>query len=87
MGMGGMEIGKALLLIALGIGYIVLYLANREEKGLRAAGIIAGVLIMGLSAIMILGKLAMCAKFCKMGGKDMKYHKMMMQEDPAKLDK
>ena len=36
---------NALLVIGLGIGYLVLYLAKREEKGLQALGYFLGTII------------------------------------------
>jgi len=43
------------LLIALGFGYIVLYLAKREEKKLQFLGYIIGVTIITLSLIYLVG--------------------------------
>lgn len=48
---------KALLLIAMGIGYIVLYLAKREEKGLQFLGYIIGIVIVILGALFIVTSL------------------------------
>ncbi|MCM8799897.1 MAG: hypothetical protein NC900_04150 [Candidatus Omnitrophica bacterium] len=46
--------GEALLLLALGLGYIVLYLAKREEKGLQFLGYVVGTFIILLSIFYIL---------------------------------
>lgn len=46
---------EALLLIALGFGYIVLYFAKREEKFMQFVGYIAGSAIMLLAALYLLG--------------------------------
>lgn len=46
---------EALLLIALGMGYLVLYLAKREDKGLQFLGYIVGVIIITLSLIYLVG--------------------------------
>lgn len=62
---------EALLLISLALGYVVFYLANREEKALRNLGFFIGVFVMALSAVLIFNNLA-SGKFCgKMGGKGM----------------
>jgi len=47
MGFSGMF--EALLLIALGFGYIVLYLAKREDKRLQFLGYFLGAVIITLS--------------------------------------
>lgn len=48
---------EALLLIALGMGYFVLYFAKREEKILQAVGYVAGSLIILLASLYLLGSL------------------------------
>jgi len=48
---------EALLLIALGIGYIVLYFAKREEKSLQLIGYFIGSLIIVLACIYTIGNL------------------------------
>ncbi len=53
----GMQIG--IMLIALGLGYIVWYLSNREEKDLRIVGKTIGTIIVGLSMYFIVSALAM----------------------------
>jgi len=55
----GIKIG--VLLIALGLGYIVWYLANREEKELRRAGQVIGTIIISVSLFLIIHTIAM---FC-----------------------
>ena len=45
---------EALLLIALALGYIVLYLAKREEKGLQFLGYFLGTLVISVSALLII---------------------------------
>lgn len=71
-------ISDAVLLLALGLGYIVCYLANREERGLRAIGYLIGVFMIILSALLILNNLLLSARLCrKMGGMILP-HKMMM---------
>ncbi|MDD4900074.1 MAG: hypothetical protein PHT31_04205 [Candidatus Omnitrophica bacterium] len=56
----------ALFLIALALGYLVLYFANREEKDLRTLGIILGAVIIIISSVAIIGKIVMRAKVCQM---------------------
>jgi len=46
--------GNAILMVSLGIGYLILYFAKREEKGLQALGYFLGTVIMLYSAIFIL---------------------------------
>ena len=48
---------EILLLIALGIGYIVLYFAQREEKLMQLTGYITGGVIIILSAAHLLASL------------------------------
>ena len=52
-----------LFLIALGLSYIVLYFANREEKGLRLIGYFIGTLILGLTVAYMVGDFFMQTKF------------------------
>jgi hypothetical protein len=46
--------GNAILMVSLGIGYLILYFAKREEKGLQVLGYFLGTLILLYSAISIL---------------------------------
>lgn len=46
----------ATTLIALALGYIVCYLAKREDKALKTVGYVIGVFIIALSAILLVGK-------------------------------
>lgn len=68
---------EALLLIALGIGYIVLYLAKREEKVLRFSGYIIGGIIIALAAVYLLGNILIQAQICY---PRLRYRKGMMQQ-------
>ena len=52
--MGFPGIFEALLLIAMGLGYVVLYLAKREEKRLQFIGYMIGVVIIALSIIYLI---------------------------------
>lgn len=47
---------EGLLLISLGVGYIVCAVAMKQEKALKALGLIIGVIIMALSAIIFIAK-------------------------------
>ena len=49
----------AIELIALGIGFIVCYLAKREEKALKAIGYVIGISIIALAGILVLDRLLM----------------------------
>lgn len=82
--MGIIGISDSLLLIALAGGYIVLYLARREEKFLRIIGVIIGCVIIGSSLAYIFTNSWMEGKIW--GTKRCHYRKytpsrMMMQPD------
>ena len=66
----------ALFMIALALGYLVIYFANREEKKLRVLGLVIGFTIITISAVAIIGKIAMRAHVCQM---IKKCHKMQMR--------
>lgn len=71
---------EALLLIALGSGYIVLYLAKREEKGLQFIGYMIGVIIIALSLIYLVGHILTQAYYPKARFfKGMRQQRMMPQ--------
>lgn len=72
-------ISEALLLLALGLGYIVCYLANREEKVLRTIGYFIGTFIIVLSGLLIIVNVFFAAKFCRRTMGMMPHHRMMMQ--------
>ena len=65
-----------LLLIAIGIGYIVLYFAKREEKGLQFLGYIIGALIIALATAYMLGNFLLLSKI---GYPNLRYYKGMMR--------
>lgn len=67
------------LLISLGISYIVLYFANREEKGLRLIGFFIGGLILALTVAYMLGDILWQNKLCSARAK---YYQRMMQSAP-----
>lgn len=54
------------LLATLGLGYIVCYLANREEKFLRTLGYSIGTFMIVISCILLLAK---AASFAQLGSK------------------
>ena len=56
----------ALFMIALALGYLVMYFANREEKNLRTLGFVIGIAIIVISSGAIIGKIVMRAKMCQM---------------------
>lgn len=76
----------ALMLVALAMGYVVLYLAKREDKALRTIGYIIGIFIIALSALLILVGLGFkaraCGKMAGMSGMMPSRHGMMMQGAP-----
>ena len=75
------------LLFALGLGYMVLYFANKEQKGIRLIGYLVGSFILGLSiAYLVVGFLwqGECAR------QMMGYRQKMMpqqQQKPAPIPK
>jgi ABC-type arginine transport system permease subunit len=81
-------IAEAMLLIALGLGYIVCYLANREEKALRTIGYFIGTFIIVLSSLLIMVNVFFAAKFRRKAmGMMIPHQKMMMpgQNMPAHM--
>ena len=66
----------AMLLIALGMGYFVLYFALKEQKKLRLIGIFVGALIMGLAIGYILVNMYPYSPF-RYPMMKVKYHKGM----------
>jgi len=78
--MGGLTDG--ILMIALASGYIVCYLAKREEKRLRILGLLVGLFIMAFVASIIITNVFFTARMCGAMNKrmGMPYHKMMMQK-------
>jgi len=82
----GMSLGgtmEALLLVALGIGYMVLYLANREEKNLKAVGYFIGIFIIAVSGIIILNSLLWSVKISKSMGMLPRPRMMMKGQMPS----
>lgn len=73
-------IPEALLLMALGLGYIVCYLAQREEKALRTVGYFIGTFIIVLSALLIVVNVFFGPRFSpRTMGMMMPHHRTMMQ--------
>ena len=69
-----------LFLIALGLSYIVLYFADREEKGLRLIGYFIGTLILGLTVAYMVGDSLMQTKLTDAR---LRYYRKMTQGAPA----
>lgn len=74
------NINDTLLLVALGIGYIVLYFAKREEKGLQLIGYIIGWVVIILASLYILSNFWVEGRMrcLKSGGYQGKMFKHMM---------
>jgi len=53
-----------LLLICLGIGYLVIVFAKREERALKVAGYCLGTFIIAVSIVFILRNLWLYARSC-----------------------
>ncbi len=76
---------EGLLLISLGIGYIAILSAKKEEKKLRILGYIIGGLIIALSAIALLRSIGMRCQAASMDNRyrsDMMQHRMMPPHIP-----
>lgn len=61
-------IKTAILLIALAFGYIVCYLANREEKDLKILGNVIGIFIIGMGIFLLLDTFVAYNKFLAYSG-------------------
>jgi len=59
MGMPFIGAGELIIVLVLGLGYIVLYFANKEKGGMKITGFIIGILIIVLSVIALISGLAM----------------------------
>ncbi|MCX5714243.1 MAG: hypothetical protein NT033_05440 [Candidatus Omnitrophica bacterium] len=80
------SMSNAILLLALGVGYIVFYLANKEGKTMKLLGNVIGAFIIVVAGTLVLtnilvgmtslGTCAMSSKTCMMT----KHHNMMMQQ-------
>ncbi len=76
------------LLIALSLGYLVCYFANREEKTLRTVGLAIGVIVIAISSLFLIKNLALQAKMCAQKGQCemmMPRHKMMMKNQMREM--
>lgn len=76
IGMPFSGLTETLLYFALGIGYIVLYLAKREEKAMQLIGYIIGTGIIVLALISIIGNLFLGFEYNRAAFR----HKAMMKE-------
>lgn len=76
MGMPFSGLTETLLYFSLGIGYIVLYLAKREEKALQLIGYVIGTGIIVLALISIIGNLFLGFEYNRAAFR----HKAMMKE-------
>lgn len=78
------EISTAILLVALGLGYIVCYLAQREEKTLKVLGYAIGTFMVALSILIILSNAILMSQGCRkmeaMSKQQMSRHKQMMMQ-------
>lgn len=73
-----------ILLIALALGYVVCYFANREERTLRRVGFIVGVFVIALSLLLMLANLTLGVGACnKMNRGMMSQHMMMKGQMPS----
>lgn len=73
---------RALLLVALALGYIVCHLATKNEKTLKTMGYAIGGSIIILSSLLILGNLFLEARACtnRLSGRSKPW--MMRQQAP-----
>lgn len=74
------SINDALILIALCLGYMVLYFAKREEKGLKFIGYIIGCVVIALAAISLIFGAWIQTNICRCSKKEMRSHEGMMQQ-------
>ena len=72
------EIFDVLLLIALGMGYIVLYFARREEKAFQVTGYFIGTVMITLVAFYSIANLLIQNRMAE--SKDHFYRRMMQQK-------
>jgi len=83
------EINTTILLVVLGLGYIVCYLAEREEKTLRILGFGIGAFMIGFSLMIILSNAVMMHRSCRrmkaISHEMMMHKKMMMAPIPANM--
>lgn len=83
MDMGGAILAKTMLLITLGFGYIICYLASKAEKAVKRSGYLIGAIIIFISATMLFVNMALCA-LNMLKGKAACYrpmpHRMMMPQ-------
>ncbi len=80
--MGGLTDG--ILMIALASGYVVCYLAKREEKRLKTLGYLVGLFIIAFTASIVITNVLFAARMCggmgKMQRMGRQHQKMMMQK-------
>jgi len=75
-------IAESFMLLALGIGFIVLYLAKREEKWLQLIGYGIGGIIIVLSLIYLIVGVVVGLTYNK---NIMRYNKTMMQQPQPRM--
>ena len=63
-GEGSGFLSQAILLVSLGLGYVVCYFANQEEKQLKNVGIAIGTFIIVMSLVFLLGSVLISFKSC-----------------------
>jgi len=75
---------ELMVLIALGVGYLVIYFAKREEKELQFVGYIIGGVIIVLAGVQLISNIWFQAKFCGRAHafKGMMQKRMMPQQMP-----
>jgi hypothetical protein len=74
---GFIGVSDVLLLIALGTGYMVFYLAKREDKGLRLIGFVIGTVIVASAISYMLINIIAQNQLCE--AKTQYYKRMMLQ--------
>lgn len=72
------SLGKASLMITLGLGYIICYLASKSDKTLKKVGYAIGIFIIALSVISMIFTCVMTAKICRVGAAGTMPQGMMM---------
>lgn len=82
-GMPFIGLTEAILMIGLSLGYIVLYLANREDKPMKLIGSVIGTFVIVISGILLLSNILINTVVVKRmagSGVMMPRHHMMMQQ-------
>lgn len=79
---GLIRVMDLLFLLSLGMGYLVLYFAKREDKGLKLVGYFLGIFILVLTIVYMLGDLMWQNRLCNA---KVKQYRQMIQSAPGTM--